>query len=95
MEAKPWLKSRVNFNQPPEERRAKYSLCQRLGDNCPLAARRRDWRFPKIARAHGYHSKEAMFDALGLEQAAFIASFKNGGGAEERGKCLNSTKSRS
>lgn len=53
-----YFKQLVNEHQTPEERRAKYYLCVRLGDSWQLAQKRRDWRWNKIARVHGYDSFE-------------------------------------
>ncbi|OGM08545.1 hypothetical protein A2Z67_01750 [Candidatus Woesebacteria bacterium RBG_13_36_22] len=66
-----WHKGLVNYHQTPLERKLKYFTCRYLGDNSYRAFRRRDWRWNKIARVHGWYNFLEMKDYLekGLKEA--------------------------
>ncbi len=48
-----WARHLVNFNQTPEQRKAKYALARSYRATVNQAARMRDWRESKIKRCFG------------------------------------------
>jgi hypothetical protein len=87
MDNRTWLDKLPNSIQPPEERRAKYALCLALGDNVSIARRRRDTRWPQIARHHGWPDAETMFFDLQTDRQTFISAHRNGNGEKESEEC--------
>lgn len=60
-----YFKHLVNAHQTRDERRMKYCLCIYLGDSWQIAQRRRDWRWNKIARVHGYSDFDNLLKFFG------------------------------
>ena len=71
----------VNKEQSPAERRLKYALCISLGDDTGNATRRRDWRWNKIARVHGYTSFRNLVGTFAPYLAKAVPNYNRKNGA--------------